>query len=48
MVDRDGLENRFPLKIGTWVRIPPSPPVYKVSISRVRIKRVIVTEVRKI
>ena len=34
VVDRDGLENRFPLNSGTWVRIPPSPPVKMIKLRR--------------
>ena len=26
MVESDGLENRYPVETGSWVRIPLSPP----------------------
>ena len=27
MVEGGGLENRYPEQSGSWVRIPPSPPI---------------------
>jgi hypothetical protein len=27
-VECGGLENRYPVKAGSWVRIPPSPPYF--------------------
>ena len=28
MVDCGGLENRYPVEMGSWVRIPLSPPIF--------------------
>ena len=34
VVEGDGLENRYPEQSGSWVRIPPSPPVQSPGVKR--------------